>query len=91
MAATLTSAINEGVVNIFEDTYYDSGSITVAGTALHCWKTKGHGQQTFLQVVENSCNPGFVVLGQKVGKEKLFDYIYKYVDVFCVYGLIYGS
>lgn len=75
---TLTSAINEGVVNIFEDTYYDSGSITVAGTALHCWKTKGHGQQTFLQVVENSCNPGFVVLGQKVGKEKLFEYIDKF-------------
>lgn len=35
----------------------------------------GHGSQTFLQVVENSCNPGFVTLGQRLGKETLFKYI----------------
>lgn len=35
----------------------------------------GHGSQTFLQVVENSCNPGFVALGQRLGKESLFSYI----------------
>ncbi len=74
---TLSAAINEGKVNIFEDKYYDSGSIKVANATLHCWKRKGHGQQTFLQVVENSCNPGFVVLGQKLGKETLFKYIKK--------------
>ncbi|MBQ3142470.1 MAG: stage V sporulation protein D [Bacilli bacterium] len=74
---TLASAINEGKVNIFEETYFDTGSINVSGTHLHCWKTKGHGAQTFLEVVENSCNPGFVVLGQRVGKEKLFEYIDK--------------
>ena len=72
---TLTSAINEGLVNIFEDKYYDSGVIKVEGAKIHCWKRKGHGSQTFLQVVENSCNPGFVVLGQKLGKNKLFKYI----------------
>ena len=53
---TLTAAIEEGVVDIFEDHYYDSGSINVNGTKLHCWKSKGHKDQTFLEVVENSCN-----------------------------------
>lgn len=72
---TLAAAINEGKVNIFEDKYYDTGKIKVASATLHCWKLKGHGLQTFLQVVENSCNPGFVVLGQRLGKETLFNYI----------------
>ncbi len=72
---TLAAAINEGLVNIFEEHYYDSGKINVSGTTLHCWKAGGHGEQTFLQVVENSCNPGFVVLGNRLGKEKLFHYI----------------
>ncbi len=74
---TLAAAINEKKVNIFEDTYNDTGSIKVANSTLHCWKRKGHGHETFVQVVENSCNPGFVVLGQKLGKEKLFEYITK--------------
>ena len=42
---------------------------------LHCWKAGGHGEETYLEVVENSCNPGFVNLGLKLGKEKLFGYI----------------
>lgn len=53
---TLASAINERKVNIFEDTYNDTGSIKVANSTLHCWKRKGHGHETFVQVVENSCN-----------------------------------
>lgn len=72
---TLAAAINEGIINVFEDKYYDTGKINVSGTTLHCWKHEGHGSQTYVQVVENSCNPGFVVLGQKLGKEKLFSYI----------------
>ena len=72
---TLSAAINEGVVNLFTDTFYDSGSINVDGATIHCWKAGGHGAQTFLNVVENSCNPGFVNLGFRLGKEKLFKYI----------------
>ena len=72
---TLASAINEGKVNIFEDHYYDTGKIKVGGATLHCWKRKGHGNQTYVQVVENSCNPGFVNLGLKLGKNTLFNYI----------------
>lgn len=73
---TLASAINENVVNLFTDTFYDSGSVNVDGATIHCWKAGGHGAQTFLNVVENSCNPGFVNLGFRLGKEKLFKYIH---------------
>lgn len=72
---TYASAIEEKVVNIFEDTFYDTGSVKVAGSTLHCWKHEGHGFQTFLEVLQNSCNPGFVSLGQKLGKDKLMHYI----------------
>ena len=58
---TLAAAVNEGKVNLFEEHYYDSGSIKVASSTLHCWKHKGHGDETFLQVVENSCNLGVYI------------------------------
>ena len=72
---TLSAAIEEKIVNIFEDTFYDPGYIKVGGATLHCWKHEGHGLQTYLEVVQNSCNPGFVTLGLKLGKEKLMKYI----------------
>lgn len=72
---TLAAAIEEGEVDLQRDTFYDPGYIEVAGRNLRCWKKGGHGQQTFLEVVQNSCNPGFVVLGERLGKDRLFDYI----------------
>lgn len=75
---TLSAALNEGLVDLDNDTFYDSGSVKVANAKIRCWKAGGHGAQTFLQVVENSCNPGFVELGNRLGKEKLFDYIDKF-------------
>lgn len=75
---TLASALNENLVDLDKDMFYDSGSVRVANAKIRCWKKGGHGAQTFLQVVENSCNPGFVELGNRLGKEKLFDYIYKF-------------
>lgn len=75
---TVSAAVNEKVVNLFEDTFHDGGSVAVDGARIKCWKSGGHGSQTYLQVVENSCNPGFVSLGQKLGKETLMDYIDKF-------------
>ena len=75
---TLAAALEEGKVDLDKDTYNDSGSIKVENATLHCWKHGGHGHETFLQVVENSCNPGFVVLGQRLGKNTLFNYINKF-------------
>lgn len=71
---TLAAALEEGKVN-FEDHFYDPGSVEVAGARLKCWKRGGHGSETFLQVVQNSCNPGFVELGNRLGKDTLFKYI----------------
>lgn len=75
---TLTASIEEQTVNLFEDQYTDTGGITVEGSRIKCWKSGGHGTQTFLQVVENSCNPGFVVMGQRLGTSTLFNYIHKF-------------
>ena len=72
---TLASTIEEGTVDLFKDTFTDTGAITIDGATLHCWKHGGHGTQTYLEVVENSCNPGFVSLGNKLGVDKLMGYI----------------
>ena len=75
---TMSSSVEEGIVDLDKDTFYDSGSVKVDGSTLRCWKAGGHGHQTFLEVLQNSCNPGFVKLGQMLGKERLFNYIRKF-------------
>ncbi|MER2048065.1 MAG: penicillin-binding transpeptidase domain-containing protein [Solibacillus sp.] len=72
---TLSAAVEENVVDLEKDTYFDKGYTMVEGVRLRCWKRDGHGEETFLQVVENSCNPGFIELGQRVGADKLMKYI----------------
>ncbi len=72
---TLAASLEEKIVDLESDNFFDGGAVTVGGATLHCWKHGGHGNQTYLQVVENSCNPGFVNLGLKLGKETLFNYI----------------
>ena len=72
---TLAASLNENKVDLDKDTFYDPGHTMVENARIKCWKAGGHGAQTFLQVVENSCNPGFVELGQRLGKETLFKYI----------------
>ena len=75
---TMASSVEEKVIDIFKDRFYDSGKVSVDGSVLKCWKSGGHGDQTFLEVLQNSCNPGFVKLGQLLGKERLFSYIKKF-------------
>ncbi|EDL64756.1 penicillin-binding protein (sporulation specific penicillin-binding protein) [Bacillus sp. SG-1] len=72
---TLAAALEENKVDLQKEKFHDSGHVEVAGSTLHCWKRGGHGTQTFLEVVQNSCNPGFVELGERLGKETLFKYI----------------
>lgn len=72
---TLAAALEEKKVDLLNEQFFDPGYAKVGGATLRCWKRGGHGSQTFLQVVENSCNPGFVALGQRLGKEALFQYI----------------
>ena len=75
---TMATAVEEKVVDLDKDTFYDTGSTKVDGSTLRCWKAGGHGHQTFLQVLQNSCNPGFVKIGQLLGKDKLFSYLDKF-------------
>lgn len=75
---TFASSLEENLMDMENDHFYDSGSVVIGGARIGCWKAGGHGDQTYLQVLENSCNPGFVKLGQMLGKERLFSYLDKF-------------
>ena len=55
---TLAASLEEETVDLEKDIFYDSGSVNVDGARIKCWKHGGHGQQNFLEVVQNSCNLG---------------------------------
>ena len=46
----------------------------VAGTQIHCWKTSSHGYESLRDALSNSCNPAFMQLGARIGKETLYRY-----------------
>lgn len=71
---TTAIALEEGLTTPSES-FYDKGSIDVSGTTLSCWSDVPHGQQTLEEAVGNSCNPVFVTLGLRIGKEKFYDYM----------------
>jgi cell division protein FtsI/penicillin-binding protein 2 len=73
---TMTAALAEKKVDLNEK--FQSGTIKVMGTPIHDWNDIGWGSITFRQGMEHSSNVGMVVLGQRLGKEKLFDYIYRF-------------
>ena len=50
--------MEEKTVNLESDMFHDGGSVNVDGARIKCWKSGGHGTQTFLEVVQNSCNLG---------------------------------
>ncbi len=71
---TAASALEENAVRP-SDRFYDPGYIQVADRKIRCWKAGGHGSQSFEEVVQNSCNPGFVQVGLNLGKERFYKYI----------------
>jgi len=71
---TAASALEEGTVHV-GDSFYDPGFIKVSDHNLRCWKAGGHGSQTFAEVVQNSCNPGFAKVGMDLGKDNFYKYI----------------
>ena len=72
---TFSSALNENLFDMDKDTYYDKGYEIVGGARIKSWKKGGHGLQTFREVLQNSSNPGFVEIGRRLGKERLYQYI----------------
>lgn len=53
---TFSASVEENLIKPETDHFYDSGSVHVSGTRIGCWKAGGHGDETFLNVLENSCN-----------------------------------
>ena len=70
---TLSMALQEGVVNS-ESRFGCSGAFQLYEDTIHCHNTAGHGTQTYQECLWNSCNPGFIQIGQLVGKEKFWEY-----------------
>ena len=74
---TYSVALELGLFDM-NDFFYCGGSTTVADRKIKCWKAGGHGSQTFLEVIQNSCNPGFMELGRRIGVENFYKYLEKY-------------
>lgn len=72
---TFASALDLNLFNMFKDTYMDVGYEMVGGARIKSWKAGGHGLQTFLQVLENSSNPGFVEISKRLGRDNEYKYV----------------
>ena len=74
-ALVLAAALEEGVVSE-SDTFTCTGSVMVPGydKPIHCSRRQGHGTQTLAEAVQNSCNPAFIAIGQRLGVDTFYDY-----------------
>ena len=70
---TAAVALEENVVNE-NSTFYCAGYKQIADRKIKCHKVEGHGSQTFVQGVQNSCNPVFMELGLRIGSQKFMEY-----------------
>ncbi|NMB41226.1 MAG: PASTA domain-containing protein [Firmicutes bacterium] len=73
---TLCAAIEE---NLYDEKeyFFCSGSTVISGHTIRCWTsaTGGHGSISFLEVVLGSCNTAFIELGERLGPDKMYEYI----------------
>ncbi|MCI8402417.1 MAG: peptidoglycan glycosyltransferase [Lachnospiraceae bacterium] len=74
---TATAALEEGVVSV-NDSFHCPGYKMVEDRRIRCHKTTGHGSETFVQGVMNSCNPVFIEVGLRVGAERFYSYFDKF-------------
>ena len=72
---TATAALSEGKVSL-TDTFHCSGGLVVADRRIRCHKTTGHGTLTFVQGVQQSCNPVFMTLAARLGAQTFYDYLH---------------
>ena len=73
---TATAAFEAKVLSV-QDRFYCPGYKNVEDRLIHCHKRAGHGSETFLDGIKNSCNPVFMEIGARVGAEKLYEYFKK--------------
>ena len=75
---TLSTALDSGAINL-DSKFTCTGSYTAGGATMKCWRYyRPHGLQTLRECLGNSCNPAFIQIGLKIGKETF----YKYIDAF---------
>ncbi len=70
---TASAALEKGVVSL-TDTFSCPGYRMVEDRRIRCHKVGGHGAETFVQGIQNSCNPVFIDVGQRVGTEDFYHY-----------------
>lgn len=73
-AIILAAALEEGVVDM-DDTFYCPGYYVVDGVKVHCSNKSGHGHQTTQTGLNTSCNPVFMQIGERLGKDRLYEYL----------------
>ena len=71
---TLAAALEEGVIDK-NTTVNCNGFVTISGQTIHCSNKAGHGLQTLVQTVGNSCNPAFISYGLKLGNTAFYEYM----------------
>jgi stage V sporulation protein D (sporulation-specific penicillin-binding protein) len=75
-AVTAAAGLEENVVDLYSTFNEHSGYVNVHGTKIKCWVyPDSHGQETFVEALENSCNPVFVKVGQRITSDKFHDYM----------------
>jgi len=71
---TAAAAVEQGIANL-DKTYYCPGYMIVDGQRIRCWRSGGHGRQTFSEAVENSCNPAFMEMALQLGLDEFYNYM----------------
>ena len=78
---TASAALEEGTATV-NSTYYCNGVVEFkdgSGTlSIHCHNRSGHGQESFIQALVNSCNPAFMEIGLGLGQDRFFEYYQAY-------------
>ncbi|HAE88681.1 MAG TPA: stage V sporulation protein D [Clostridiales bacterium] len=74
---TTAIALSLGVVSE-KDRFYCAGGKVVDGKRIRCWKSIGHGSQSFAEGVQNSCNCVFMELAERIGVERMYSYFEKF-------------
>ena len=74
---TASAALEKGVVSL-TDQFYCPGYKIVEDRKIRCARTTGHGAETFVQGVQNSCNPVFIEVGLRLGVDNFYKYFEKF-------------
>lgn len=74
------AALEEGVVSV-NDHFYCTGSVEVGGHTIRCSNRTGHGDQTLAEAVQNSCNPAFITIAQRMGADTFYDYLERFNQI----------